>query len=80
MATNLLKRLDALLDDGLVRGKKPLGATNCVRGRWTFIEDEDAEEKPCSECHKLIECEYFCFSCGEYFCSEDCLDSHYAHN
>jgi len=78
MATNLLKRLDALLDDGLVRGKEPLGATGCVRGNWDY--EIDNVPRTCPECKDYTECEFYCFNCLKHYCSEDCLDSHYAHD
>ena len=74
MTTNLLKRLDALLDDSLVTGKEPLGAHDCDQDD---VEDVD-EVWWCGVCLADVHCQYKCMTCGQKFCSEMHLDRHYA--
>jgi hypothetical protein len=73
MATNLLKRLDALLDDGLVRGQKPLGNKNCLRDEVKKISGVHL----CDGCNQTKECIVYCIMCKEYFCCKEELKKHY---
>ena len=72
MSTQLLQRIDSLLDNILLGRKNPLGARECLEEEV----DKVKEEAKCDVCHKTCMCKFKCRMCREYFCTKRCLDLH----